>query len=247
MKQTKILIGIADNHKVFDKDFSLSLLQVVRHFDLWAAERKTDKHEFVLGITVASDGGVDDMRNSIVYRAQMDGFDYIFWMDSDQTFPADCLPKLLSYCERDGYEAASGLYTYKVPPFMPHVYPVLDETEGKFKTAFNFPLDKPFTIEGAAFGCLLMRTSVFVRMEKPYFTMSFEDGKIVKGEDLPFCAKAKMRMILDPTIACGHLKTTSFGILDFLNYNGIEVTDGWVKPTPEQSNAIIEKQRGLTK
>lgn len=242
----RILIGLVDNHLQLYKQFSMSLLGVVRHFDEWSKSVK-DKGGpvYTLDVLMAENGGVDDMRNFIVDKAKEHGYDYIFWMDTDQTFPADCLPRLLSYCERDGRDAASGLYVYKLPPYLPHIYPQLDGVQGKYHVAGSFPIDKPMKIEGAGFGCLLMRTSVFDRVERPYFTLSYEGGKMVSGEDLTFCKRAKMDMVLDPNVICGHLKLENRNLADYLNHNGIEILDGWVKPTAEQMDAIIEKQKRL--
>lgn len=245
MKKTKIAIGIVDNHQMLHKAFAFSLMNVVRHFDGWAFDRRTEEHAYELALIVSENGGIAEMRNAVVAAALENDFDYIFWMDTDQTFPENCLPRLLSYCERDGREAASGLYTYKIPPYLPHVYPKLDEKTGKFILPRGFPLEQPIKIEGAGFGCLLMKTSIFKRMKKPYFTMRFDDGKMVEGEDLPFCREAKMDMVLDPVVSCGHLRTKAFNITDFLNYNGIDVVDGWIKPTKEQMSKVTDMQAKL--
>lgn len=239
---TKIAIGIIDNHLQFYKQFALSLVGVVSSFNTWAKENGLD---YTCDVMLAETGDVAVMRNAIAQQAIDGEYAYIFWMDSDQTFPNDCLIRLLSYCERDGREAASGLYTYRVPPFLPHIYSYFDEKSGQFHTAQDFPLHEPIKVEGAAFGCLLMRTSVFDRVEKPYFTARFENGKMVEGEDLPFCRKAKMNMVLDPDILCGHINCKAYGLLDYLNLNGIEIDKrGWVKPTGEQMDKIYEHHRG---
>lgn len=246
MRKTKILIGVVDNHPMAHKAFMSSLLGVVRHFDGWAFERRTPEQEYILDVAIAENGGVAEMRNTIAETALAGGYEYIFWMDSDQTFPENTLPTLLMYCERDGYEAASGLYTFKIPPFLPHIYPKLHEETGKFHVFRSFPLDNPIVIEGAGFGCLLMKTSVFARVPEPFFTMTYECGKMVKGEDLTFCRQAKMRMVLDPSIQCGHLRTSEFGIQDFIRHNGLKVEDGWIKPTTEQMNQIFSEQKALS-
>lgn len=240
----KIALGLVDNHPSLIKPFALSLINLIRFFDRWVADNGIETELIVIS---ADAGGIDDMRNTIAEQAIENGCDYIFWTDTDQTFPPDCLPRLLGYCERDGYEAVTGLYTHKYPPYLPHAYPKLVEENQKFALPTSFPLNQPFIVEGAGFGCLLMKTSVFERVSKPYFTMRFEAGKMVEGEDLPFCIRAKMKMLLDPSVRCGHLRMAQFGIQEFIKTNEIEVKDEWVYPTPQQRVKMQEMMNGLIK
>lgn len=236
--RVRIAVGLVDNHPYLMKDFALSLVQVTMSFTAWASQFKAK--EYTLDIIHSNLGYIDDMRNTVANQAVDGGYDYIFWMDSDMTFPGDCLARLLAYCERDGYEAACGLYTFKSNGFIPHLYPVLHEATGKFGRPKNFPLTQPFKVEGAGFGCLLMKTSVFKRVQRPYFTIKIEDGRMVQGEDLVFCRNAKMNMILDPNIRCGHMEIKNVGINDYLEYYKIKVEkDGWVRPTKSQNTKIL--------
>jgi hypothetical protein len=237
MQKTKIAIGVVDNHPFLSKPFFMSITGVMLTFQQWASRQKD--HEYVVDLLLAENGGIDDMRNTVANQAVREGYDMVFWMDSDMTFPHDCLIRLVQYLEKDGYEAVSGLYTYKTPPFMPHVYGRMVDGGPKFEVAAGFPLRQPFKVEGAGFGCLLMKVDVFNRVEKPYFTMKFEDGKMTAGEDLSFCAKAKMNMILDPTVVCGHLLQRSFGIEDYIRWNNLTVIDDWVRCSKEQKDAIV--------
>lgn len=237
MKPYKIAIGFVDNHPSLAKPFALSLVAVTTSFQVWAAKQK---RPYTLDVLMAENGRVDDMRNTIANQAVREGYDLLFWMDSDMVFPRDCLIRMLQYIIKDKYEAVTGLYTFKTPPFFPHVYARLHEETGKFELASSWPLDQPFTVDGAGFGCLLMKVDVFARMQTPYFTMRFEDGKLTQGEDLTFCRIARMNMLMDPTVRCGHLKMCEFGIANFVGHNGIKVEDGWLKPTPEQKQKIVE-------
>uniref|UniRef100_A0A6M3XW00 Putative glycosyltransferase n=1 Tax=viral metagenome TaxID=1070528 RepID=A0A6M3XW00_9ZZZZ len=238
---TRIAICIVDSHPMLYKEFALSLVGVTSFFNQWAK-----RGEYVLDVLLAETGYIDDMRNCLANKAVDEGYDYVFWMDSDMTFPADCLPRMLAYCEKDDAEAVSGLYVHKKPPHMPHVYPKIDEASGRFMMPVSFPLKEPFHIDGAGFGCLLMKTSVFKRVERPYFRMEVTDGKVTKGEDLDFCKETRMKMLLDPTISCGHLSLGKYTIDDYLWYNDIEKdADGWVSPTPEQQKKITEKMGHL--
>lgn len=235
----KLAIGIADNHHTLYKEFAMSLVGLTSFFHQWAQGRHT------LDVLNGYAGNIADMRNCIAEDVVEGGYDYVLWLDSDQTFPVDIVPRMLAYCVKEGYEAISGLYTYKTAPFMPHIYPRLDEATGKFGVPTSFPLDKPCFIEGAGFGCLMMSVKVFERLQKPYFSMEYEHGRMVLGEDLTFCRAARMKMILDPTIRSGHIRATQFGIADYVRYNGIEVVDGWVKPTQQQMDKVMKDMSAL--
>lgn len=243
MRHVRIAIGIVDNHIQLYKQFAMSLIGVVTQFHQWA--QKQEDCEYSLDILMAENGRIDDMRNTIANQAVREKYDYIFWMDSDMVFPHDCLPLMLMYCEKDGHEAVSGLYTFKVPPFSPHIYPRIDESTGKFEMPISFPLKEPFSVAGAGFGCLLMKVSIFERMKAPYFSIIFQDNKMIKGEDLEFCKAANMDIILDPNISCGHLKLNQLGIQDFMGYNGLEPVEDWVRPSKEQQDKISEKLEKL--
>lgn len=234
----KIAIGLIDNHPYLPKKFAFSLLGMVTTFNEWATRQK--KEEYTLDVIIAEHGRIDDMRNTVARNAIDGGYDYLFWADTDMVFPFDCLVVLLQYLENDGYEAMSGLYTHKVAPYHPHIYPKIDWKSQRFVIPKSFPLTEPIIIEGAGFGCLLMRVDVFKRVERPYFTMAFEDGKMTVGEDLDFCRKAKMKMLLDPNVRCRHLQMSSYGLDDFLSYTGIVPDkDGWVRPNEEQGKKIL--------
>jgi hypothetical protein len=234
----KIAIGVIDSHLQLYKQFAFSLLGVVTTFNQWAAQQKKEK--YTLDVILAEHGRIDDMRNTVARNAIDGGYDYLFWMDSDMIFPFDCLIVLLQYLENDDWEAVSGLYTHKVAPYHPHIYPKIDSESQRFLIPKTFPLDQPIIVEGAGFGCLLMRVDVFKRLKKPFFTMAFDDGKMTVGEDLDFCRKAKMRMLLDPNVRCRHLIMASYGLDDFLSYTGIVPDkDGWIHPTEEQGKKVL--------
>jgi len=239
----RIAICIPDNHPTFQKPFVFSLMSVLASFQAWANKGK-DKYEVN---TIFNDHGrVDDMRNGLAEGAIRDGYDAVMWMDSDMVFPPMTLIRLVSHLNKNPkLEAASGLYTYKTPPYLPHVYPKLDN--GKFRIGASYPIEQPFYVDGAGFGCLLMRTSVFNRLKRPYFTFRFKQGKIIKGEDLGFCRDAKMKMLLDPQIRCGHLRLTPFGIEDYIAFNHAEIQDGKITLSKERMHAIMDIMPQLKK
>lgn len=241
-KPFRLAIGIPDNHPTWRKPFITSLLGMMDGFRSFTAGEVAEGRLYEAQFIFADKGGIADMRNAIANAAIDNGFDAILWLDSDMVFPEFTIWKLLSHLVLNPeIEAVSGLYTHKQPPYLPHVYGKYDEEEKKYRVSCSFSLKDPFFIDGAGFGCLLTRTSVFARVERPYFTMKIEDGILRVGEDLGFCTQAKMKMVLDPTVSCGHLSERAYGINDHVAFMGLKVTDGEISMTKEEQDALIAK------
>jgi len=88
-------------------------------------------------------------------------------------------------------DVVSGLYTWKKPPFLPHVYPSFDEEKQNFRVGGQFPLTSPFWVEGAGTGCLMIKAEFLKKFDPPWFKFErdFETnpyGTPLIGEDLYF-------------------------------------------------------------
>lgn len=232
----KIAICIPHNYLTFNKQFTLSLIAILHAFDLWCAK---NQKEYEWDILVQNSGSIDWMRNSLADSALHLGFDYLLWLDTDMIFPTRTIISMVEHFEKsDTLEAVTGLYTWKRPPFLPHVYYKFNPLTEKFKVAGGFPIDKPFVVEGAGFGVLMMKIDVFFRLQKPYFLIKIKDNQIDYGEDLYFCKNARMKMICDPSISCKHLVEVGYDIQSFVSYNNIKVENGELATTKEQLNEI---------
>ena len=144
-------------------------------------------------------------RNNVVKKALDAGVDYLFFVDSDVAVPSNAVKKLVAH----GKHIVSGLYFSKIPPFTPQIYsknklgfkPIIDYEEGLIK------------VDAVGSGCLLVKTSVFKNLKKPFFAFS---DKIVRGgqplsEDMYFCNKAReagFDVYCDTTVKCAHVGTT---------------------------------------
>lgn len=245
-KPRTILVGIPDNNAVFKKKFVLSLLSVLSTAQVWTQQMKEKLgKEIDIQLCLADMGWVDSMRNSIAKSAlEMDAYS-IMWLDSDMTFPPDIIPRFYQILEQQETDAVTGLYTYKYPPFLPHVY-TSKTKEGYLRYAKNFPLDGLFSVEAAGFGCIMMKTACLKRVKKPYFRAKIEDGKLVLGEDFDFCKRAKLKILLDPKTSCGHIMDGVFGINDYIESNGLTVKDSVIQVSDEQQDKIMKKH-GIAK
>ena len=236
----KIAICIPHNYLVYNKLFINSLLGLVNSFHIWNGKNGM-KHE--IDILIQNEGFIDLMRNILAQRFMDSDSTYSLWLDTDMVFPPDMIIKMIKQFEEDPtIEAITGLYHHKTPPFMPHVYYRYDTELKKFTVAGSFPLKKSFTVAGAGFGCIMINKKVFDRTEKPWFKMGISDDyKMEYGEDLYFCKKAKMKMICDPTLMCGHLSETVANTNHYIAVNQLKVENDDIVATKEQLEEIHKK------
>ena len=147
-------------------------------------------------------------------------YDYQLWIDSDIVFNVEKFYQLLLMDEK----IASGWYctedgkTTSVAHWLDE-----DDFKGNGGVMNHETLDsiakrqKPFTVDYAGFGWLLIKHGVFEdsQMTYPWFAPKmqiFESGAVqdMCGEDVSFCLDAKeagFRIMCDPRIRVGHEKT----------------------------------------
>ena len=157
---------------------------------------------------------VYDARNQATdYALKAQRFDFVLWLDSDMTFEADLLEKLLADIE--GRQAVSGLCFGRRPPFKPCVYKRLDvQQEGKLvrpicDTWYDYPRDQIFEVAACGFACVLMRIDVLEAMGI-YGVPFFPIGGL--GEDLTFCWRAQkldIKFHCDSRLKIGHMMQLS--------------------------------------
>ena len=237
----KVCICIPHNHSHFLKEFTMSLLAVQYTFLDW--QRVSGRNDKLSIIT--QDGvRLDTSRNELVNTALANDQDFIFFMDSDQDFPADVIQTMLGdFEDNPEIEAVTGLYTWKKPPFVPHVYHSYDRKTKKYNIAAKFPLNELFRVEGAGTGCLMVKRGVFERTPRPWFKFGAYKNSLPMGEDLYFCYKAKPLILCDPRIKSGHYTRARFTIDDYISSNGLERYEEF-EATPEQVARMGVMQEG---
>lgn len=239
MINKSLLICIPHNYPSHEPAFFLSLISLICNF---YENKSTLKNEYNLNLTMRSAPDIATMRNFLAKDIIELKADYALWLDADMTFPPNMIIKMLQHFEEEGsLEAVTGLYVWKEPPFLPHAYYRFNTDTEKFKIACGFPVDKPLRVAGAGFGCIMMDAKVLKRMKYPYFKMDIAEDRISYGEDLYFCKKAKMTMIMDPKLACGHIGKNEFNINHYLAANGLTVKDNVIEVTDEQRQSIEDK------
>ena len=153
---------------------------------------------------------VYDARNQLTqYAIRKGGYDFVLWLDSDMTFDADLLDRLMEDIE--GRQVVTGLCFGRRPPFKPCIYQSLDvQMDGqmihpKCETMYNYPRDSLFEVAACGFACVLMRMDVLESMGV-YGVPFFPVGGL--GEDLTFCwraAKLDIKFHCDSRLKIGHI------------------------------------------
>ena len=148
-----------------------------------------------------------DSRNSFCKQAISANVDYVLWLDSDMTFPADTLERMVKHME-DGRDIVTGLYFRRRRPFSPVLYKELVGGDEPRWTEFDkLPAEgELFEVAGCGMGCCMMRKDILVDVALNYKTWFTPIEHF--GEDLAFSLRARelgYKMWCDPTIKLGHI------------------------------------------
>ena len=195
----KILIGIPTARNIEPDTFKAI-------YDLEVPEGYETTFQFFYGYNI------DQVRNLIADWV-VNGFDYLFSVDSDIAFPKDTLTKLLAHDQ----DVVSGLYIQRKPGL--HILEVYEHNEHGGVT--NIPYGKIkdrglVEIAGCGFGCVLVKSEVFKSIGYPQFKYySAIDHKNTISEDVDFCRKALdkgFKIWADTTIQCQHTGSFTFNV-----------------------------------
>jgi hypothetical protein len=142
------------------------------------------------------------------------GADHLLWLDSDQTFPARTLTRLLSI----GQPIVGCNISTRAEPCQPNARdhagrPVFTTPEAAAGGIVQ-------EVGRLGFGVLLTAAELFAKMPQPWFLMPDEQGTIM-GEDYYFCRQARAagyRIYADHALSMqvGHIGERVFNISDAL-------------------------------
>lgn len=150
---------------------------------------------------------IHDNRNAICQEALNRNCSHVFFVDYDMWIPGDTLIKLLAHDK----DIVAGYYNMRKLPLV---------STTKLRDPFHNPVEavsvpKPdhiFEAWATGTGCMLIKTGVFRKIDKPWFNVAYEDKKDPQGglvgEDMWFCRQAQRKGIkvwVDPTIPIRHL------------------------------------------
>jgi len=145
---------------------------------------------------------IQNARNLAVDHALENDMDYILFIDDDMVIKQD--EKLFTKLVSHDKDIVAPLFFHRVQPFAPLIF--RRRSYGVQYNTYDNILDYEkglIEVDGVGFGCALIKTEVFKKIDKPYFL----HGDTF-GEDLYFCEKAKakgIKIFADTTIEVGHI------------------------------------------
>lgn len=162
---------------------------------------------------------VDQVRNLIADWV-VRGFDYLFSVDHDITFPSDTLKKLLAHDK----DLVSGVYRQRLEPQMLEIYePFGTRMSAEDLYAKQWSL---VGIGGCGFGCVLVKKEVLIGVGYPQFEYHHAlNHNDTISEDTDFCKKAISKGFMlwcDPSVLCGHIGSTTMHV-EVPKVNPVEV------------------------
>lgn len=151
-----------------------------------------------------------NQREKLIEEAKKINSDYVLWLDSDMSFPSTSALRLLEH----GKDIVACNYMKRTKPYKTTAYKDVTDWESWVPLK---PFDDLVKVQGVGMGCMLMKTEIFSKLEKPYFEFTYkEDSKDWYGEDFNLLSKlSKMGYdtFIDTILSLeiGHLGLYNFG------------------------------------
>lgn len=143
-------------------------------------------------------------RNTIINVAIEQKCTHVLFIDDDMAYPPDALNRLLEHDK----DIVSGLYVSRAYPHQPVVFDLADEN-GSACPMYLIEKPRLVPIVAAGFGFLLVKTSVFDKLEKPYVRLGELDPE-QWCDDIGFFKRVReagIQSYCDLTVMCGHIGT----------------------------------------
>ena len=197
MNTKKILIAIPTARNIEAETFKSI-------YDLYIPSGYTVHFQYFYGYNI------DQVRN-LIANWVVNGYDYLFSVDSDIAFPPDTLAKLLAH----NVDMVSGLYIQRKPG--QHILEVYEHNA--HGGVSNIPYGKIagrglVEIASCGFGCVLVKAEVMQAIPYPHFKYhSAVDHANTISEDVDFCRKALaagFKIWADAAMHCKHIGQTEF-------------------------------------
>lgn len=144
-------------------------------------------------------------RNMVIDAALEQGCTHILIIDDDMAYKPEALNQLLEH----DVDIVSGLYLSRAYPHQPMIFDIADDEGAAFPMFLMDNNIRLRPIVAAGFGFLLIKTSVFKLLEKPYVRL----GELNKEEwcdDIGFFKRireAKIQSYVDMKCCVGHMGT----------------------------------------
>jgi hypothetical protein len=149
----------------------------------------------------SSAGPVDQMRNNLVHEALLTNCTHLIMMDVDQVYQRDTITRLLAH----KLPVVGCLVYRRYPPFDPLM---LRGSISRYQTVKEWKPGELVEVDATGTGCVMFETSVFRKMQAPWFKFrKTAEGSDI-GEDIGFCSDlraAGYKIYVDTGCVAGHL------------------------------------------
>ncbi len=151
-----------------------------------------------------------NQRNNLAKRAIEAGTDYMLWLDSDMMFPSTTALRLLSHNK----DVVACNYMKRSKPLKTVAYKNVEDWDSWVPLTKTGTLEK---VEGVGMGCMLIKTSIFNSLSKPYFTFPYDtENDCWHGEDFELCRNIQnigipILIDMDLSVDIKHIGSFSFG------------------------------------
>jgi hypothetical protein len=167
VKPVKVSILVPTRDMVHSH-FAYSLTQLVKT----SSEAGIDVYLFFDSSTILL-----NQRERLIDEAIKIESDYVLWLDSDMMFPSNVILRLLAHNK----DIVACNYMKRSLPMKPVAYRDLNDWDSWLPLE---PFDELIKVQGVGMGCMLMKTEIFSKLEKPYFEFRYkEDTQDWFGED----------------------------------------------------------------
>lgn len=188
---TKVMIGVVTGNFVQRPDF----------YDHLHVLKKPDNSM----LCYCHDRSPAKGRNEVIQAAIDNDCSHVLFIDDDVVPPEDGLLKLLEH----NLDVVSGLYLIGSYPHQPVIFDLADESTGACLFSYlmgDEPRLKPIVCAG--FGFVLIKMTVFEKIEKPYVRLGELDPENW-CDDVGFfnrIRKVGIQSYCDMEVCCGHMK-----------------------------------------
>lgn len=172
-KPTSVSILVPTRDTVYSH-FSYSLGNLIKTTTLMGIE----VHLFFDASTI-----LINQRENLINRAIEVKSEWVLWLDSDMMFPPTTLLRLLAHNQ----DIVACNYMKRSYPFKSVAFMNTNDWESWVPLQSE---DELLTVEAIGMGCVLMRTSVFEKLNRPYFEYTYQPKtKDWGGEDFTLFKK----------------------------------------------------------
>ena len=192
-----------------------------------------DKPQDMALLIPNSNGPIDSIRNELVTQAFMLDCTHIFWMDSDQVYPSNVLPKLIAH----NLPIVCAKVHRREPPYDGLLKRYNPDKEDKLNPYIDIEYDEwalradpneLIEVDATGFGCNLMSMEVLERMTKPWFLMNLYVNPVI-GEDFYFWGQAKKlgyKIMVDCSIDVGHISEAVVNQRTYVEWRKMQISQG---------------------